>query len=77
MTSDEILTIRESWPGTTVSGEPGIVSGILSLSRDQARGMLLNLTVGPAGAGPEECDHVEFPLSAASADAIRDALAGA
>jgi hypothetical protein len=74
---DELLTIRESWPGTTIDGEPRVASGILALSRSPDGALLLNLTVGPAGAPPEECDHVEFPLSAASAGALRAALPGA
>jgi nucleotide-binding universal stress UspA family protein len=33
------------------------------------------LAVGPHGCTPEECDYVEFPLSADHAQALRDALA--
>lgn len=70
---DELLIIHESWPGTTIGGEPGIVSGMLAVSRDGG-GFMLNLAVGPQGGAPEECDYVEFPLSAGHAAALRKAL---
>ena len=73
---DEVLTIHESWPGTTIDGEPGLVSGVLTVTRAAGGEFLLNLAVGPYGAAPEECDYVEFPLSANHAKALRDALAG-
>jgi hypothetical protein len=72
---DEVLVIDESWPGTTIDGEPGLVSGLLSVTRAVSGGFLLNLVVGPFGARPEECGHVEFMLSADHAKALRDALA--
>jgi len=72
---DEVLTIRESWPGTTLDGEPGLVSGLLTVSRSAGGEFWLNLAVGPSGGAPEECDYVEFPLSADHAKALRDALA--
>jgi hypothetical protein len=72
---DEILTIDQTWPGTTIDGEPGFVSGSLTVSRSAGGEFLLNLAVGPDGAPPEACDYVEFPLSAAHAKALRDALA--
>ncbi|MEV0651318.1 hypothetical protein AB0I28_39335 [Phytomonospora sp. NPDC050363] len=71
---DDILTIEESWPGTTIKGEPGIVSGILSLSRMTGGELLLNLAVGPAGGRPEESDYVEFVLAGANLEALRNAL---
>lgn len=72
---DDILIINESWPATTIDGEPGLVSGMLGLSRAAGGEFVLNLAVGPDGVGPEECDHVEFLLSADHARALRDALA--
>ena len=72
---DEVLTIHESWPGTTIDGEPGLVSGVLTVSRAAGGEFLLNVAVGPHGGTPEECDFVEFPLSADHAAALRDALA--
>jgi hypothetical protein len=72
---DEVLTIHESWPGTTIDGEPGLVSGLLTVSHAPGGEFLLNLAVGPHGGDPEECDYVEFPLSADHAKALRDALA--
>ena len=35
---DEVLTIHETWPGTTIDGEPGFASGLLVVS-----GVLLGL----------------------------------
>ncbi|WP_261558208.1 hypothetical protein [Frankia tisae] len=74
MESEELLVVRSDWPGTTISGEPGIVSGVLSLFGDVDAGASLNLAVGPAGARPEDCDYVEFVLSAEQADALAQAL---
>jgi hypothetical protein len=74
---DEVLTIQQSWPGTTIHGEPGLVSGVLTLSRAAGGEFLLNLAVGPLEATAEECDYVEFPLSAGHAKALRDALESA
>jgi hypothetical protein len=71
---DEVLTIHESWPGTTIDGEPGLVSGVLTVSRAAGGEFLLNVAVGPHSGTPEECDFVEFPLSAGHAAALRDAL---
>jgi hypothetical protein len=75
VTSDSLLELHSSWPGTTIDGEPGIVSGILGLSRGPGGEAFLHLVVGSAGAPPEECDHVEFVLSAEQADALAQALA--
>ncbi|GAA3310859.1 hypothetical protein [Nonomuraea dietziae] len=71
---DELLVINESWPATTIDGEPGLVSGLLVVSRAANGEFQLNLSVGPHGGAPEECEYVEFPLSAAHAQASRDAL---
>ncbi|MGH4001466.1 MAG: hypothetical protein ACRDTJ_28850, partial [Pseudonocardiaceae bacterium] len=30
---DDVLVIETSWPATTIDGDPGIVSGMLSVSR--------------------------------------------
>jgi hypothetical protein len=49
---DEVLTIHESWPGTTIDGEPGLVSGVLTVTRAAGGEFLLNLTVGPHGGTP-------------------------
>jgi hypothetical protein len=75
MTSDELLVVRSDWPAATIAGEPGIVSGSLSLSADVDGSASLHLVVGPAGAPNEECDHVEFVLSPEQADALAHALA--
>jgi hypothetical protein len=54
MTSDALLELHSSWPGTTIDGEPGIVSGTLEVSCAPDGGVYLNLSVGVAGAAPEE-----------------------
>jgi hypothetical protein len=71
---DELLLIEASWPGTTIVGEPGIVSGSLSVSSAAGGEFLLNLSVGPAGGRPEEFEYVEFPLSQEQARALASAL---
>jgi hypothetical protein len=47
--NDDLLVIETSWPGTTIDGDPGIVSGMLSVSRAAGGEFLFNLPVGPAG----------------------------
>ncbi len=74
MTSEELPEIRSDWPGTTLDGEPEIVSGALSVYSNVDGGASLNLAVGAAGAPPEECDYVKFVLSAEQADALAQAL---
>jgi len=74
VTSDALLELRSSWPGTTIDGEPGIVSGTLEVSAAPDGGVYMNLAVGAAGAAPEECDYVEFVLSPEQADALANAL---
>lgn len=71
---DDLLIIETSWPGTTIDGEPGIVSGTLEVSRAAGGEFLLNLAVGPSGGAPEDFEYVEFPLSADQAQALRAAL---
>lgn len=66
--------LTETWPASTIDGEPSIVSGIMGVSRSPGGEFLLNLAVGRAGAPPEECDHVEFVLSAENARALREVL---
>jgi hypothetical protein len=71
---DDLLIIETSWPGTTIDGEPGIVSGRLGVSRAAGGEFHLNLAVGPSGGAPESFDYVEFLLSAEHAQALRDVL---
>ncbi len=75
MADDDLLVLESSWPGTTIQGDPGIVSGHMSVSADPDGSVLLSLAVGPAGAGAAECDYVEFILSPAQADALARAIA--
>jgi hypothetical protein len=46
---DDRLIIETSWPGTTIDGEPGIVSGQLGVNRAVGGEFHLNLAVGPSG----------------------------
>jgi hypothetical protein len=71
---EDLIVLHRSWPGTTIDGEPGIVSGILMVSRAAGGEFLLNLSVGPAEGGPEDSDYVEFPLSREDARAVAAAL---
>jgi hypothetical protein len=70
---DDLLAISETWPGTTIDGEPRIVSGNLGVSRS-ADTYLLSLAVGPAGEGPEHATYVEFVLTAENARALAAVL---
>lgn len=54
--SDELLVIEASWPGTTIDGEPGIVAGILMLSRTANGELALNVSTGLSGTAPEQCE---------------------
>jgi hypothetical protein len=74
VTTEELLTINSSWPGTTIAGEPGIVSGILTMSGGPDGSRSLHLAIGEDGAPPEECDFVEFVLSAEQAHALAKGL---
>jgi hypothetical protein len=71
---DDLLVIENSWPGTTIGSDPGIVSGMLSVSRAAGGEFLLNLSVGPPGGVPEDFTYLEFPLTPDDAAAFRDAL---
>lgn len=72
---DDVLVISTAWPATTIDGDPGIVSGTLSVSRAVGGEFLLNVSVGPADAAADDVTYVEFPLSAEHAQALRAALA--
>ncbi len=74
MMSRPLLEIHSSWPGTTIDGELGIVSGVLQASGEPDGSVCINLIVGATGAAPEECDYVEFVLSPEQADALAHAL---
>ena len=71
---DDLLVIENSWPGTTIDGDPHIVSGMLSVSRAEGGEFLLNLSVGPPDGAAEDFTYLEFPLSTDDARALRDAL---
>lgn len=57
------LTIRNSWPASTIQGEPAVVQGLLSTSKEPDGSCTLSIAVGPVGCGPEECDYTEFVLT--------------
>jgi hypothetical protein len=69
-----MLTIRNVWPATTSAGEPGIVSGLLAVTGEPDGSRLLHLAVGEGAAPPDECDFVEFVLSAEQAHALAQVL---
>jgi len=58
--SEELLVIETSWPGTMIGGEPGIVSGILTVSSGPGGEFLLNLSVGPIDGGPLIANTLSF-----------------
>jgi hypothetical protein len=62
-----VLVIETCWPATTIDGDPGIVSGILSVSRTVGGEFLLTLSVGPPGGALESFSSLEFPLSSGHA----------
>ena len=76
MASETILELENSWPATTIGGEPGIVSGSMEVSAIPGGGAILNLAVGAAGASAAECDYVDFMLSPDQVGALARALAG-
>ena len=71
---DDLLVIETSWPGTTIDGDPRIVSGMLLVSRAAGGEFLLNLSVGPPYGVPEDFTYLEFPLSPDDARALRGSL---
>ncbi|WP_157410726.1 hypothetical protein [Actinoplanes rectilineatus] len=70
-----LLEIANDWPGSSIDGEPGIVSGNLEVTGDPDGSVLFSLGVGSAGCAPDEADYVEFVFSPAQADALMEALA--
>ncbi len=72
--SEDILEIEELWPGTTIDGEPGIVTGNMAVIAVPEGGFLLSMAVGPSGEGPEDQTYVEFVLSPESARALSEVL---
>jgi hypothetical protein len=64
---DDVLVIETSWPATTIDGDPGVVSGMLSVSRTVGGEFLLSLSVGPPGGAPENFTYLGFPLSSGHA----------
>jgi hypothetical protein len=71
---DDLLVIETSWPGTTIDGDPRIVSGMLSASRAASGEFLLNLPAGPPDGAPEDFTYLEFPSASDDARALRGAL---
>jgi hypothetical protein len=59
--------IGTCWPATSIDGDPGIVSGMLSVSRTVGGEFLFNLSVGLPGGAPENFTYLEFPLSSGQA----------
>lgn len=70
------LWINDTWPASTIDGDPRMVSGSLMLTHGESGQLLMYLTVGLSGAPQTECTHVEFPLSEQHAAALGHALLG-
>lgn len=68
------VTVSESWPITTIDREASVVSGHLTITRHTDRSSLLTGTIGAPGAGPDNGEHFEFPLSAASTKTVAEFL---
>lgn len=58
-----LLEVANDWPGSSIDGEPGIVSGHLEVTGEPDGSVLFSLGVGPVGGPPEEADYVEFVFS--------------
>lgn len=50
LVDDDLLVIKTSWPGMTIDGDLGVISGLLSVSRAAGGEFLLDLSVGPSEA---------------------------
>jgi hypothetical protein len=70
-----LLEVANAWPGSTIDGEPGIVSGNLEVIGDPDGSVLFSLAVGSDGAPADEASYVEFVFSPAQADALVQVLA--
>lgn len=70
-----LLEVANAWPGSTIEGEPGIVSGNLEVIGAPDGSVLFSFAVGSAGAPANEASYVEYVLSPAQADALVQALA--
>jgi len=70
---EDLLVIETSWPGTTIDGDPGIVSGMPWSAELQAAGSCSTCrSVRPAA--PEAFTCVELPLSPDDGRALRSVL---
>ena len=72
--SDELIRIALTWPVSTISGEPSLTSGSLTLIRYPGGEFLLSVSDGDENF--PEGEEVQFPLSADNARLVQRALAG-
>ena len=73
---EPVLTVEESWPVSTIDGEPSIARGSMDVYRRPDGSYFLSTSVGPPGGAPEEHEYGEFVLSAENAAALGAALSG-
>lgn len=73
MASAELLVLSETWPVSTLSGEPSLTSGTLIVLREPGGGFLLSVSSGDEN-HPDNIE-VQFPLTASDAARVRQALA--
>jgi hypothetical protein len=71
---DDLLVLETAWPGTTLDGQVGIVSGTFSVSRSVNGQFVMNLAVGQSGGKPEDCEYIEFVLSREHANQLAAVL---
>jgi hypothetical protein len=72
LVDDDLSVLETAWPGTTIDGHVGIVSGTLSMSRSVNGQLLMNLAIGLFSGEPEDFHQVEFVMSREHAKQLTD-----
>ncbi|MEV6060867.1 hypothetical protein AB0L62_12780 [Nocardia asteroides] len=59
------LHLRNSWPVTSITGEPSIQELSMTVSREDGGGVLFTGMIGHRGSDPTDCEHFQFVLTPA------------
>ena len=70
----DLLILRQTWPVSTIDGEPSLTEGTLVIGHQEGGGVLLQATSGDEH-HPDNLE-VQFPLSAAQVELVVRALGG-
>jgi hypothetical protein len=71
---NELLRLSQSWPVSTIDGEPSLTRGTLEVVTQRGGGLLLVISAGDE-VWPDNSE-IQFPLSTAQAALVARALGG-